>query len=306
MNETNSSSTEAWLTLEKLEDFVGDPGVVHAAALLLGLAAILFGRRFPQLLAAVAATSLGLWVALLVQNRQHFDEPAFGIVKLPHGVWLPVVAGMLAAICAAALTYFTWRAALVLLTAGIIVLVAVATCRLFDVSPERIFRMGASLLSAYRIVGAVVLILAIFTSVLLVRRFNEHMVSFASANLGTLLLLSGISYFAQRNGTDAPFSLLDDLARIMSEVRGGRCKLWEAGDQENSGLRGCDCNEQCRVEIIAWMASSITVLTGRYMIWRFNRDNKKKDEDERAPLADNPEIPTSEAPEPALIGKNRA
>merc|ERR1719507_2946331 len=104
----------------------------------------------------------------MVQNRQHFDEPAFGLVTLPDGIWLPIITGMMAAVAAAALTYFTWRAALVLLTAGIITLVAVALCRLFDVSPERIFKLGASLLSAYRVVGAVVLILAIFVSVLLV------------------------------------------------------------------------------------------------------------------------------------------
>mmetsp|Transcript_68206 Transcript_68206/g.134744 ORF Transcript_68206/g.134744 Transcript_68206/m.134744 type:complete len:309 (+) Transcript_68206:79-1005(+) len=301
INETNSSSSSGSLTLEQLEDFIGDPGVLHATALLLGIVAIVWGKKFPQLLAVVAATSLGLWVALMVQNRQHFDEPVFGVMKLPDGVWLPIIAGMLAAVAAAALTYFTWRAALILLTAGIIMLVAVALCRLFEVSPERMFKLGASFLSAYRIVGAVVLILAIFTSVLLVRRFNDQMVSFASANLGTLLLLSGLSYFAQLVGAEAPFSLLDDLARIMSEVRGGRCKLWESTD--NSGLRGCDCQEQCRTEIVAWMASTLAVLIGRYVIYRYRSDKKPKDEEERASLAANPELPASETPDPALIGK---
>jgi hypothetical protein len=311
--------------LEEFDHFLGDPDVLHAVALVMGISAIGLGKRLPQLLAAVAATSLGLYVGLVIQDRQRFNEPAFGEVEIPQGVWFPVVAGLLSAAAAGALTYLTWRTALVLLTGSIVMLIGLAVCRLFEVSPERIFQLGASLLSAYRVVGAIVLILAILASVLLVRKFHKSMVSFASANLGTLLLLSGVSYFAQKAGAEAPFSLLDDMARIVSEVRGGRCQLWEDGGpttaaprllQEQAGgdpgLEGCECQAQCRTEILAWICSTITVLLGRYLLWRYKETKeqrekrKKKEKEEKEPLAANADSYTDATPAASVIGKNQA
>ncbi|CAK0879367.1 unnamed protein product [Prorocentrum cordatum] len=313
------------------DHFLGDPDVLHAAALAMGIAAIGLGKRLPQLLAAVSATTLGIYVGLVVQNRQHFDEPVFGTVDLPDGVWLPIVLGVVAGAAAGVLAYLTWRMALVLLTGGVVMLLALAICRLFNVPPERIFRIGASLLSAYRVVGAVMLIVAIIGSVFFVRRFHKGMVSFASANLGTLLLLSGVSYFAQKAGAEAPFSLLDDLARILSEVRGGRCHLWEASADgqaageaaappsrllrrlrelgDDPGLHGCDCAAQCRSEISAWIASTVAVLAGRRLLSRQERRRKEKKrekkQEENQPLARSPAAQSDASPEASVIG-NRA
>jgi hypothetical protein len=174
------------------------------------------------------------------------------------------------------------------------------------------------------------LIVAIIGSVLLVRRFHKGMVSFASANMGTLLLLSGVSYFSQKAGAEAPFSLLDDLARILSEVRGGRCHLWEASAEgqaaeqlnrlleqlreagDDPGLRGCDCEEQCRTEIVAWMASTVTVIAGRYLLSRLDRKRKDRNsqkklekKEEKEPLAKSPASQADASPEACVIG-NRA
>lgn len=308
-NATSGAGDDFW-TAEQLDHFLGDPDVLHAAALVMGIAAIGLGKRLPQLLAAVSATTLGIYVGLVVQNRQHFDEPVFGSVDLPDGVWLPIVAGVVAGAVAGGLAFLTWRVALVFLTGGVVLLLALAICRLFNVPPDRIFRIGASLLSAYRVVGAIMLIVAIIGSVFLVRRFHKGMVSFASANLGTLLLLSGVSYFAQKVGSEAPFSLLDDLARILSEVRGGRCHLWEASADAQAdgeagadpGLHGCDCAEQCRTEILAWIASTITVLAGRRLLSRQERRRKEKKKEEKEPLARSPAAHTDASPEASVIG----
>lgn len=299
----NLTNASTWFTREEVEHFLGDPDVLHAAALVLGATAVVFGKRLPQLFAAVSAVSFGLWVAVIIQDRQTFNQPLFGLVDLPEGIWVPIVAGLLTAGGAAALSLLAWRAALTLLTGGILMLIAVALCRLWNVSPDRIFKVGASLLSAYRVVGAVVLVLAVLVSAALVKKFHKAMIVFASAHLGTLLLLSGTSHFAQRAGVDAPFSLLDDLARIMAEVRGGRCHVWEAQageDAYDAGLKGCDCQEKCRQEILAWLASSWAVLIARaWQWWREKKAKKRKDsEEERKPLAD----AADSSPTPQAIG----
>lgn len=336
LNATNGTEDAFW-TVEQLDHFLGDPDVLHAVALVMGIAAIGLGKRLPLMLAAVSATTLGLYVGLVVQNRQQFNEPMFGTVEIPEGVWVPIVAGLVSGTAAASLAYLTWRVALVLLTGSVVMLLGLAICRLLNVPPERIFTVGASLLSTYRVVGAVALIVTIIGSVLLVRRFHKGMVSFASANLGTLLLLSGVSYFSQKAGNEAPFSLLDDLARILSEVRGGRCHLWEASAEgqaggeaaeplnrllqqlreagDDPGLHGCDCEEQCKTEIFAWIASTITVLVGRYIMSRYDRkrkdkskssqnksERKERKKEEKEPLAKSPASQTDASPEACVIG----
>jgi len=304
----HSGNGTVWPSHEEVEHFLGDPDVDHAAALVLGAIAIVYGRRLPMLLAGVASISLGLWTALVVHDRQAFNQPLFNDVTLPEGDWVPIVAGLLAGAAAAALCKVAWRAALVLLTAGILMLLAMALCRLANVSPDRIFKVGASLLSAYRVIGAVVLVVGILGSALAVKQFHQKMITFASAHLGTLLLLSGVSHFSARVGADAPFSLLDDLARIISEVRDGRCHLWENDDAAH--LQKCDCNQQCQTEICAWIASSVAVLAIRQLrTWLESRRElrkKRAQDEERAPLSKEAETPRASLvvsePEPRVVG----
>jgi len=259
-----------------------------------------------MLLAGVSSVSLGLWVGLVVQDRQAFDQPLVGNISLPEGAWFPVIAGLATAIAAGVLGLMAWRIALVLLTAGLFTMIAVAICRLANASPEKMLQVAGALLSAYRVVGAVVLCVMILLSALLVKRFHKAMIAFSSAHLGTLLVLSGVSHFAQVAGaSEAPFSLLDDFARIMAEVRGGRCHLWsgEAPSTLTSGLQGCDCGEQCRTEILAWLASSWTVLCGRCVMnqckKRSGKRGQKPSEEEKAPLAES-------TAKPEVIGAKQA
>ena len=65
-----------WVTREGVEHFLGDPDVLHATSLLLGIVAIVFAKRLPMLLAAVASTSLGLWVGLVVQDLRKVESLA--------------------------------------------------------------------------------------------------------------------------------------------------------------------------------------------------------------------------------------
>lgn len=302
-----NSSNHTGLTEEDFEHFLGDPDVLHALALLLGIGAIMLGKRLPMLLAGVASVSMGLWVGLVVQDRQHFNNPLFGSIDLPKGTWVPWAAGIMAGSAAAGLSYLTWKTALALLTGGLVTLLALASCRLANVSPEKIFKVGSNFLSSYRVVGAVVLTLSVVVCYFAVRKCHEHMADFASAQLGTLLLLSGVSHFSARVGAQAPFSLLDDLARIAAEVRGGNCHLWDDGEVSGKAdRRGCDCNEQCRTEIAAWMASSATVLISRvYIRWRRKRKDQASAE-ERAPLADEQDPSPSATPGAQVVGASRA
>lgn len=284
----NSTANGAWPSADEVEHLLGDPDVDHAVAVVLGAVAVVYGRRLPQLLAAVAAMSFGLWTALVIHDRQVYDQPLFGKIHLPSGEWVPIVAGLLAGVLAGLLCRVAWKAALVGLTAGLLVLISASICRLFNVSPDKVVQVAASKLSAYRVVGAVVLVVGVIASALLVKRFHKHMIKFSSAFLGTLLLLSGVSHFSARIGAGTPFSLLDDLARIYSEVRDGNCKLWEQPDA--APLQRCDCQEDCQTEILAWIASSFAVLIARFarnVIERKTEARKKAAAaEERAPLSE--------------------
>mmetsp|Transcript_17713 Transcript_17713/g.30990 ORF Transcript_17713/g.30990 Transcript_17713/m.30990 type:complete len:345 (-) Transcript_17713:42-1076(-) len=296
-------------TVEEVEHFLGDPDVLYTFALLLGIAAILLGKRLPALLAVVSSVTLALFVGLLVQDRQRFKNPLWGTIELPQGTWFPWFAGLFAGAAAAGLSYVTWKAALAMLTGGLVMLIAIAVCRMANVSPDKIFRVGSNLLSSYRIIGAVVLVVMVVLFWLIVQKAHNQMANFASANLGTLLLLSAVSHFSARVGAEAPFSLLDDFARIAAEVRGGNCHLWKREDQDDTGFHGCDCSEKCRSEIGAWIASSITVIVCRWLLdwYRRRKEEQKKrkpTEEETAPLSAEGASPAQAAPQ--VIGATQA
>jgi hypothetical protein len=297
----------SWVTLEEVEHFLGDPTALHATALVLGTIAILFSKRFPHVLAIVASISLGLWTGLVVQDRQIYNQPLLGL-DMPEGEWVPICVGLLVSCAVVALTLLVWRIALAMLVGGLLMLLSFAICRLANVSPQKIMQLGSSVLSMYRIVGAVVLVVTILAGALLAKRFHKAMFSFASAHLGTLLLLSGVSFFAQEaGGSEAPFSLLDDLARIFSEVRSGNCYIWE--DESGEDLpEGCDCSEKCQTEIIAWIASSLVVLGGRVLLRRVRKKKDKADSEENAPLTKTTSALMSSPgePVPEVVGAARA
>jgi len=255
------------LSREQVEDILGNPDVLHTIFLALGIAAILFSvRRFPKVLATIASVSIGLWTALLFRDWQIEGTP-LGF-NLPGGAWVPIIAGVLAATLAAVLVYFMWRVALAVLAAAIFMLLSLAVCHLASVKPETLFDSGVELLQTYRVVGVVVLILALIISLLLVRRFHEALLIVATVHLGTLLLITGASYFAQRivASADTPISLLDSLARLVAAVHAGAC----------DALEDCDCRVRCKLEIIAWVVSSWIIITGQ-AIWQRSQEKTSKE-----------------------------
>jgi len=279
----------------EVEHFLGHADVLHILALILGAAVIISGMRLPQVLASAASISFGFWLGLVVQDRQQFDQPILGTLHLPRGAWLAMLVALMGCSAAGALAYLMWRMALALLNAGMLMLLSLAACRLANASPEKVFRIGASLLSTYRLVSGIVLFVSFMASVVAVVFRPEEMIAFDAALLGSLLLLSGMSHFAQRFGAaERPFSLLDDLARMLSEVRGGRCELWKSYETQDSGIRGCDCSDHCRTEIILWIIVSWAILSTCWLLQkrllsRFD-DVKKAYFEELQPLAKETEI----------------
>jgi hypothetical protein len=258
--------------------------MLHGAAFILGIVAISLGssKKLPHFLSMVAATFFGLYAAMVIQERQSFHQPVAGSWEMPDGVWVPIVVGILAGLAAGAIAWATWRINIVLLTTGLVVLLTLATFRLFEVSPEHTIQVGAALFSAHRVVSAVVLVVAILVLIFGIRRFPEAVICFTSAFLGTLLLLSGLSYFVQRAGSAASFSLLEDVGRIMSEMWEGQCKRLPLTD----GVSTCDCGNRCRTEILTWIICSVIVMFGHFVIYRMLKEaEKKRSEEESASLA---------------------
>jgi len=261
-------------SLPEIEHFLGDPDVLHIAFVGLGLVALLFSKRFPQVLGLVAAICIGLWVALVVQEKQVFVGSSFAGIEVPQGSWVPLVVGLLAAAAAGIVAYFTWRIALGAITYGVLAMLFIAICRLFNMSPEQVLRKSNEAISAHPMAGAIALVIAIFLAVFLIRKCHKAMASFVSAHIGMLLLLSGLSYFMQKaSGEEAPFSLMQDLARIWSQVRHGRCHIFD-NVSESTNLQGCDCGEHCRGDIAAWILGSWVVLVLRY--WSTKCEERRK------------------------------
>merc|ERR1711920_389031 len=78
-------------------------------------------------------------------------------------------------------------------------------------------------------------------------RFYEFMFLFASIHLGTLLFVSGASFFLQRSQAQADStSILQNLANMISDAFKGEC----------NAVDGCDCDETCRAEIATWITLS--------------------------------------------------
>ena len=59
---------------------------LHAFALALGLSVAAFGQRSPQILSLASALSFGTWFALVLRDRQSFDETFMGDHHYPKGI----------------------------------------------------------------------------------------------------------------------------------------------------------------------------------------------------------------------------
>eukprot|EP00929_Paragymnodinium_shiwhaense_P007779 TRINITY_DN111689_c0_g1_i1.p1 TRINITY_DN111689_c0_g1~~TRINITY_DN111689_c0_g1_i1.p1 ORF type:complete len:281 (+),score=60.22 TRINITY_DN111689_c0_g1_i1:63-845(+) len=228
-----------------IETFVGTPEVLNAIFFFLGLAMVIAGRRAPTVVAALAAVALGLWTGVVVQGWQEYGTP-LGF-QLAGGIWVPIVCAVVVACVAGVLIMTMWKVALAILTALMLATVVVAILRFADLEPETLFDSGLALLSRYSVVGIIVFVVALVLLMSLVHKFYEAMFLFAAIHLGTLLLVSGASYFVQLWKGDATITtVIDGLAAMVSDAFKGECSEWES----------CDCDDTCRAGIASWIVLS--------------------------------------------------
>eukprot|EP00397_Hematodinium_sp_SG-2012_P037857 GEMP01041100.1.p1 GENE.GEMP01041100.1~~GEMP01041100.1.p1 ORF type:complete len:382 (+),score=88.11 GEMP01041100.1:81-1226(+) len=287
INQTAGNTTDHnhWVTTEDVEHFLGDADTVHALLLVFGILVIIIGDKFPKLVSTVTSLAFALWCGLMVQQRQDMGKGFGGI--LPK-TWeesssLPAIAFFVAAGAAGALVHFAQKAALVVLTGGVFMLVSGSVLRLANINPTELYddrdsmNMNSAVALGAFVVGMVV-------CMYLARKFHKIVLLVCSALIGTMLMISGISYFAQKDEDPdkVPVSLLDDLAHTFADVRSGKCHVFGA----KKG--GCDCGEDCKTEIIAWFICSALVLLVRYSWHRCNERRKYKlmrdDQDQRQEL----------------------
>lgn len=227
-------------------EWIGTPVVLNAIFLCLGLIMVVAGKKSPKIVAALAAIAVGLWAGVIVESWQRYGTPlGFEISKSPLA---PIVAAVVVACVAGVLVLTVWKMALAILTALILATVAVGILRFAKVQPETLFDSGVALLSQYNLVGIIVFVVALVALILLVNRFYEFMFLFAAIHLGTLLLVSGASYFLQLSQTsqDDATSVMENLANMISDAFKGECHA----------VDNCDCDEACRAGIATWIILS--------------------------------------------------
>lgn len=268
-----TDSHKHWVTREDIALILADSDAVHVMLLALGTLVILVGDKFPKLISAVAAITFGFWCGLMIQERQDAGK-SFGNMMpkaLEESAHLPGLVSLGAAVAAGTLVHFAQKVALVVLTGGVFMLVCGSVLRLANINPTALYDENKDV-NIYGMVGISAFVVGVVVCGLLVKKFHKAMLLICSALIGTLLMISGISYFAQRDGSNdtVPVSLLDDLANTFADVRSGKCHIF--GERKG----GCDCGEDCKVEIIAWFSCSALVLAVRYGLTQCNKRRKYK------------------------------
>lgn len=260
----------------------------------MGLLIILFGDKYPKLIAVVATLTFGFWCGIMVQERQDADK-SFGLPSSwDESRSLPGIVAVVAAGAAGLLVHFARSAALVVLTAGVITLACASVFRLVNINPAHVYDSEGINYKALIGIGVFVIILCLCLHCL-VKKFHNVMLMICGALLGCMLLVSGISYLSQR-GSDQPVSLLDDLARTVTNVKSGRCR-------DSFDERGCHCGHGCKIEILLWLLCSAIVLIVRLILYR-RREKMKKRYTQMDNMDEGSESPQKKSEFNSIIGKS--
>lgn len=236
---------------DEVERAVTEPIALNAILLVLGIATVATSRRFPYFLAVSSSMALGARVALLLLDWQ--ADPPTDWLHVPQGAWAPIAGGAAVAVLACVLAWCVLAAALTLLTASLVTLCALSILRLANVSPGEAAEAGETFFSNYRIASILVFGVSIVAAALLVKRVQKPMCTFAAASLGTLLLVSSVSFFVQRvRGNEMPDTLLDKLPRAY-----------------------CDCDAGCKVEVIAWAVLSLAAIVAQQLCCRVHHGRER-------------------------------
>merc|ERR1712187_982535 len=159
------------------------------------------------------------------------------------------------------------------MSCSVCVLVSISLCRLAYIPTAQRVHIGESALPTYSVVAVSAFLSSVVLVTAGVRYFSQTTISWTLVHVGTLLLLDGVSFFTQSVYDSDPFSLVDDLARIIAEAQGGTCAL----DDPQPGskiVRRCDCAKLCRTEIIGWFVITWALigLGGYHHYLRYSSD----------------------------------
>eukprot|EP00928_Gymnodinium_smaydae_P040953 TRINITY_DN27732_c0_g1_i1.p1 TRINITY_DN27732_c0_g1~~TRINITY_DN27732_c0_g1_i1.p1 ORF type:complete len:262 (+),score=41.96 TRINITY_DN27732_c0_g1_i1:59-787(+) len=225
--------------LASVGDSLLDNLVLSCALVLLGILLLVLGPHLPAATAAAAAVATGLVVGLVVNSWQIEGAP-LGL-SVPPGLWRPVAAAAAAGLFAGVLVRCAWRLALALLTAALLALLALATCRLAGVPSVAAAVAEGERLSPYGKVGVYTFAIALIVCAFLVKKLHSHMMTLVAGLLGMLLVLAGLfSIVHQSTFEEQDHNLLWDLV-----------------------VAGDDCGVSCKVNAILWI-----VCTALYVILR--------------------------------------
>lgn len=269
---------------EEFEHFLGDPDVVHGVAVGFGVLTLCFATRFPKLLGGIAVVTFGVWVGLVFQDLGDNPDPE-ATVQFDEGLWwLPLFMAIVSSILAGIFAYKTERVGLGILASAILVMISLTFMRLTGMHVE------ASLNDMHTkpfhefgvyVYGTIMVVSMVF--VFVTKYYYEGVLKFVSAFLGTLLVISGCSYFIQdwsqsdleelEDSRDG-FSLLDDIARMVAQVRYEQCVEYSELYPERHSKEGCECELDCMSEIVAWYILSFAVLIFR---WWYERAQQMKE-----------------------------
>ncbi|CAD7928638.1 unnamed protein product [Amoebophrya sp. A120] len=248
--------------------FLGHPDFLYLVCLVAGVAIVLLSNRVPKLFTTAGSLVAGVWIGLIFMDLQDHNNTA------TDEWWLPLFCSVASSLVLLVVLNRWIRIGIGVLSSMMIVVQLLALLRLLQVNVERDVLGKIHHEPFYQYGVWIYLVLALLTcGMCVLSRFSGNLVVNAtSVALGTLLVISACSYFLQRaiNSEESErmrnrrgFALLDDLARVTSQVRYEQCGrflpdraaangLWEKG--------GCDCKVGCVFEILAWFFSKAGVL----------------------------------------------
>mmetsp|Transcript_18642 Transcript_18642/g.46537 ORF Transcript_18642/g.46537 Transcript_18642/m.46537 type:complete len:442 (+) Transcript_18642:84-1409(+) len=297
---SSASSTAATSTLVEgglggpdlgRQHFLGHPDLLYLGCLFTGALLLLASRRFPALFTTAGALVAGVWVGLLFQDLQDHRNTA------SDEWWLPMFLSISVFVVLMVVLHKWSFAGIGALSSMMAMVQILALLRLFQVNIEReVFGKvyDAPFLEFGVFIYAFLILLTVVNILAARYGFKHVLVHVTSVLLANLLLTSSLSYFLQRaiNANEDErlrqrrgFSLLDDLARVTSQVRYGQCGghferetarengVWEKGT--------CDCAAGCCLEILTWFFASAGVF---FLRRKMGLRSVEKAKEERAPL----------------------
>jgi hypothetical protein len=236
--------------------FLLHPEVLHALCLLMGLT-ILFAREYHGwVVAVVASLTVGLFLALIVQDRAETHDSIMGY--LPYEIWAPLAVGVCGACGVGVMAYLLRGLAAIILNACIASLLFAAVVRMGD--PDLVAPYDTVVFGIFGVWFFACSIMRCQD-----RRWGKYLLLISGAWLGSFLAVAGLGYFIQGPlGVEQRKSMFDDLGQLIGAVMYGYCGHAPIGthpafdaqvhtEKEKPQPVRCQCHEKCRVQYACWV-----------------------------------------------------